>query len=197
MTDQQYERCYQGCGSSSDASASRSTSRRTQRQRVHSLWTETPRRRQSPQANHLQDYSGQTRLGDRTCQKLCKNVQDRRTGELLRPEQEHRVADAVLRHAGRLCDGAHREHLLWGEHIEGALEAARHLRQDHASLALEACKIVPSEQRDGQIRGRLRWMLRGNFAFLLSSASFHHVILSDAERKGMTIAAKQRLLKSC
>lgn len=65
--------------------------------------------------------------------------QKKRTWELLWPEQQHRVADAVLRHAGRLGDGAHGENLLRGEHVEGALEARGNVREDHTRLALEPC----------------------------------------------------------
>ena len=60
------------------------------------------------------------------------------TWELLRPQQQHRVADAVLGHSGRLRDGAHREDLLRGEHVQGALKARRRPRKDDARLTLEA-----------------------------------------------------------
>lgn len=61
------------------------------------------------------------------------------TRELLWPEQQHSVADAMLRHARRLSDGTHGEHSLRGEHAQRTLEARSHVRKYHAGLALETC----------------------------------------------------------
>ena len=69
---------------------------------------------------------------------MSENAVKKRTWELLRPQQQHRVADAVLGHSGRLGDGAHRKYFLRGEHVQGALEARRYVWKDDAGLALEA-----------------------------------------------------------
>mmetsp|Transcript_34937 Transcript_34937/g.88023 ORF Transcript_34937/g.88023 Transcript_34937/m.88023 type:complete len:524 (+) Transcript_34937:51-1622(+) len=63
---------------------------------------------------------------------------ERLRGALVAPLDEVRVLDAVRRGARRLRQRAQRELRLRREEPEGALEARRHARQDHARVALEA-----------------------------------------------------------
>lgn len=64
-----------------------------------------------------------------------------RTRKLLWPEEQHRIADTVLRHARRLGDSAHRKHLLRRKHSQRTLEARRRVRQYYTGLTLETYEI--------------------------------------------------------
>ena len=62
------------------------------------------------------------------------------------------IGNTVLRQTGSLRNRAHGEGLLGREGVQSALEAGRHLRQDHAALALQAlCTAIDERDDSGRI----------------------------------------------